>query len=264
MKEYKKVSNVLYVLIEGVDNNNNVKIYYDNKLVNYLIISNENSQIKINLKKQYLCDKLLFYIEETEEYTITLYADENFENELLSKKISNEKITIPDKTWITEKTKFSTYKTHGELEESVFNKFVKETSICSYKEKYVYKYNVTKEYYDDNYYFNLDGYIKDLNDYKIYYNQKPITNNVTITEEKKIEIPLIEYIYVENENDSSKNIELKQENPKETITVTKEITKDKIIEKEVFKIPKKIYIIISILLLFITILIVKLYRKSVE
>ena len=32
-----------------------------------------------------------------------------------------------------------------------------------------YYYNINKVYYDDNYYTNIDGYIKDINDYKVYY-----------------------------------------------------------------------------------------------
>jgi len=263
IREYKKVYNTSYVLIEGINYDNNIKIYYDNKLINFMIISNENNQLKINLKKQYMCDKLLFYIENDAEYTISLYLDLNFETEILSKKLENEKISNPDSTWITENTKFITYTTYENLSESIFNKLIKETTICSYKEKYVYKYNVTKEYYDDNYHSHVDGYIKDINDYKIYYNYEPIVNTVEITKEKLIDIPQVEYVYVEKEikeNDSSQHLECPQEIKKEPVNkITKEI-----IEKEVFKIPKKMYIIILILLMTIILLIIKLYRKYVE
>lgn len=33
----------------------------------------------------------------------------------------------------------------------------------------VYKYNIEKEYYDDNYHINVDGYIRDLDNSKTYY-----------------------------------------------------------------------------------------------
>lgn len=263
LREYKTTYDASYVLIENINYDNNVKIYHDNKIINFSIISTEDNKVKINLNKPYLSDTLLFYIDSDEEYTITLYMDLSFNKEIVSKKITNEKISIPDSTWITENTQFRTIITYGKIDETSITKLKSETTTCSYKEKYVYKYEVKREYYDDNYYSNIEGYIKDINDYKIYYKGKPIVNAVEIIKEKTVEIPQIEYIYTENkmqENDSSQKTECQ-----ETKTAEKIIeTKTEIVEKKISEIPKKVYVIISVLSMIIILLIIKLYRKYVE
>ena len=253
-----------YVLIENINYDDNVKIYYDNELIDFSIISKENNKVKINLKKARICDKLLFYVDTNDEYTISLYIDLSFEQQTLSKTIKNEKVSTPDSTWITSNTKTYLYFTNEKINESDITKLLSETINCSYKEKYIYKYEVTKEYYDNNYYLNIDGYIKDINDYKIYYKGEPITNTIEIIQEKIVEVPKIEYMYIEKEikeNDSSKQTEC----PEKEITETVIETKTEFVEKEIFKIPKQVYIIIFMLLIVSALLAIKLlYIKYVE
>lgn len=256
---YKKVYNASYVLIENVNYDNNIKIYYENKLVNFNIISTEENKIKIDLKKEYLCDKLLFFVDNATNYKITLYRDSSFQKEIISKNIENEKISVPDKTWTDENTVFYTDVITQKLVESDLTKLISAKIHCSYQEIYVYKYEVTREYYDDNYHVNVEGYIKDVNDYKFFYKGEPIVNTVEIEKEKIIKEPQIEYIYIEKENDSSQETECLPE----TITEIKTQVKKEIVEKEIFKIPIKIYIIIIMLILIIIFLSIKIFKKYV-
>lgn len=46
-----------------------------------------------------------------------------------------------------------------------------------YRNKLIYYYNVNRRYYDDNYYANMDGYLPDYNDYKVYSNSNESNNN---------------------------------------------------------------------------------------
>ena len=46
-----------------------------------------------------------------------------------------------------------------------------------YRNKLIYYYNVNRKYYDDNYYTNIDGYLPDYNDYKIYSTSTEVDNS---------------------------------------------------------------------------------------
>ena len=262
MKEYNRVYNATYMIIENVSPTIDIKIYYHNQPVNYKIVSSEDNQLKINLAGEYACDRLLFFVDTNEKYKISLYRDSDFQILTLSKEIENNKVSVPDAGWITDETKFYIYATQESLQQTSLTKFVSERAVCSYKEKYVYKYDVTREYYDDDYHSYIDGYIKDINNYRYYYKGEPIVNTIEITKEKVIKEPQIKYVYLEptintKENDSS----FKQECSNETITKTKTQVQIKEVEKPIFKIPKAMYIIIGLLSLLIIILITKLYKK---
>lgn len=270
---YQKTHDASYVLIENVNSSDDIKIYDDNKLIKYSVISIEENKIKINLRSPYLCNKLLFFVDTDKKYKISIYNDLTFKNLILSKEIENEKITMPDATWITEKTKFHKYTTSEKIEESDFTKLVSEELSCSYKEKYIYKYDVIKEYYDDNYHLNVDGYTKDETDYRLFYKGEPITitNTIEVIKEKIIEVPQIikepkiEYVYIEKENNEPKNNPSQEKECSEVpIIETKTETKTQVVEKENFKIPKKIYIVILLLIIIIVALILKLFRKNVD
>ena len=267
VREYKRIYNASYVLIENVSSDKDIKIYSDNKLIKFDIMNSENDQIKINLKKEYLSEKLLFYVDTEGKYKISIYNDLLFKRQILSKEIENEKITTPDKTWITDKTEFYYDITTVKYDESDFIKLVSEQLSCSYKEKYVYKYDVTKEYYDNDYHLYIDGYIKDESDYRLFYKGEPITitNTIEITKEKIVKEPEFKYVYIEKENNKEKNDSSQPTECSEKIIYkTNSEVKTEIKEKEVFKIPKKIYIIITGLIITIIFLIINLIKKYVD
>ena len=239
VRKYKKTYNAAYVLIEDVNINDIVKIYKGNKEIKFNIISNENNQLKINLNNEYLCNELLFYVDTEDKYRISIYNDITFKRLIVSKEIENEKISIPDKTWITEETEFSEYITSQKYEKSDFTKLISEELSCSKKEKYVYKYDVTREYYDDNYHLNVDDYIKDENNYRLFYKGEPITitNRIEVTKEKIVKVPQIikepqiEYIYIEKENNEPINNPSQEKDcSQETVKETKPEIKTKVIE----------------------------------
>jgi len=263
IREYRKIQDASYVLIENISPDTDIQIYHNDEPINFRIMSTEDNQIKINLNKPYSCGKLLFYVDSNGKYKISLYTDLIFKKILLSKELENTKISITDETWITKKTKFYNYTTTIELVEDEFTKLQYEELTCKYSEKYVYKYEVIKEYYDDDYHLNVDGYIKDENDYRFFYKGEPIiiTNTIEIVREQIIKEPQIEYVYIENEDNREKD-----DSSQETgcSIETKTEIKRQIIEKEIFKIPKKIYIIIFLLTVLVFLLVIKLIKKHVE
>jgi len=260
---YQRIAKIKSIELKDFTYNNNIKVYFKDTPIGYEVVSNENNVVKINLNSGYMCDNLSFYIENAQNYTINLYVNNRFETPILSKNIKNEKFFMPDKTWITEDTYFIKYDGNVYYEITDLTTLTNEYEVCRYREKYFYKYQVKKEYYDDNYYANIDGYIKDTSDYKIFYKGEPITNTIEITKEKIVKEPQIKYIYVPSENEIQKNDSSKEKTQTSETNCLPKIETE-IIEKEIFKIPKKIYIIIVLLLLVILILIRKLYKKYVD
>lgn len=271
-RSYKITYTASYVLIENITPTTEIKIYSNRRLINYKIISSDDNKIKINLVDGYTADSLLFYVDSNEQYKISIYHDSAFKRLIVSKELENTKISFPDKTWITDSSEFYTYKSYEPLEESDLTTLLSTTKVCSYKEKYVYKYQTTREYYDDNYYLHIDNYIKDEQDYRYYYKGEPITitntitntvtNTVEVVKEKIVPEPKIEYVYIEKEINQTETNDSSQEN--KCLDEIKIENQTKIVEKEIMKTPKTIYIIIIILSVIIFILGIKLYKKYVE
>lgn len=250
---YRKIYDAEYVLIENIDQQTDIEIYYKRYNLAYEIISNENNKITIHLKNKYLCDQLLFYVNTNDKYKVSLYKDSELKNLIISKELENQKISIPDSSWQVEPNAYyNTYISTIKYDETSLTTLKEEKEMCGYSEKYVYKYDVEKIYYDNNYHEYIEGYIKDEQDYKLYYKNEPIVinNTIEITKEKIKEVPKIEYIYIEKEINNIESIE-KCENEIQTKIETK------IVEKEIEKIPKKVYILIFILAGIILILIIK-------
>ena len=257
-QKYKKTYDAKIAVIENIEPQMEIKIYYENRALNYKIISHENNTIVIDLNGEKLCDRLMFYINTDNKYKISLYKDREQKQIIIAKEFENQKISIPNNTWILPETQFDytsyimkTYNT------SSLTELINSKVMCASYEKYVYKYNVTKEYYDDNYHTYIEGYIKDENDYRMYYKGEPlvITNTIEITKEKIKEVPKIEYVYLEKEINNT-------DPPKECEKEIQTKIETKIIEKKIKEIPKKVYLIVAVLSLIIIILLIKNFVKK--
>lgn len=268
---YNNVLDVRYVKLINFEYNDNIKIYNNNTLLKFDIISNENNELFIYIRFPYPPDTLLFDIETDDEYEIYLYNQFFDTNPLLGKKVSNERILIPDKEWIIKTTAYTTSYTSTKRFESELTRWGGAYNECQYREVYVYKYDTEREYYDDNYHAYIEGYIKDTDDYLVYYKGEPIIDVIEITNEKVIQEAIIEYIYIETQSDEIDEIPSPDEIPTRTesscetscpeISETKEI---QYIEKEIAKIPKKVYIIILFLIIIVIFLIYNLLKNYVE
>lgn len=266
--KYNKAESIRYIILENFEYKDNIKIYYENKPLEYKILSQDNKQVKIELNCLYLAETLLFYITDETNYKITLYRTSLFDKEVISKEIENEEILIPNKTWINKNSSFVEEITGESYKDSDLTKKISSYDECRYREKYVYKYEVKREYYDENYYKDVEGYIKDINDYKFYYKVEPITNTIEIIKEKIIKEPQIEYIYIEYDEINKPSNEINENDPSKDKEIINEIdcqqaVKKEVKIKEVFKIPRMVYILVSVLILIIIILIVKISKKYV-
>lgn len=257
-KKYKKTYDAKIAVIENVDPQTEIKIHYENQVLNYKIISHENDTMVIDLNGEKLCDRLMFYINTDNKYKMSLYRDREQKQIIIAKELENQKISIPNNTWILPETQFD-YTSYIMISynTSSLTELIGSKEMCASYEKYVYKYDVAKEYYDDNYHTYVEGYIKDENDYRMYYKGEPliITNTIEITKEKIKEVPKIEYVYLEKEVNNT-------EPPKACEKEIQTKIETKIIEKKIKEIPKKIYLIVASLFLIITVLLIKDFVKK--
>jgi len=268
---YESVQSIKYVEIKNITFNDNIKVYYNNQLLNYRIVTNKENQIVIDLEDKYRADTLIFYIDTDKEYQITLYSDKYLTSPVLSKQVSSNYPLIPDETWKLPTTPYENHYTTIEFKETTLTKKKKQQQICRATEILAYKYKIEREYYDNDYHTYVEGYIKDEDDYKIFYKEEPIINTIEIikeiTKEKIVKEPEIKYIYLPSKNeiqkfDSSKNKENEKQQKTECTPQikTKVKTEIKTVEKEILKTPKKIYMIIAILILSIIFLIKKIKK----
>lgn len=254
-RTYKTVYETRYVVIENITPETIVKTYYKNSDFSYKIVSHENNILIIDLRADLLCDKLLFYIDTENKYKISLYRDVELKKLIMTKEFENQKISAPSSEWNIEPSAYNEiYYTTNKYDENSLTKLMEEKTMCGCSEKYVYKYNVEKEYYDDNYHEYIEGYTKDENDYRYYYKGEPIivNNTIEVIKEKIKEVPKTEYIYLEKESQ-----EAKKEEKHECVPLTNTKIETKIIEKEITKQPKKLYIVIIGLYLLVMTLIIK-------
>lgn len=264
---YKKVLDVNYIRLINFKYDNNIKIYNDNNLLKFDIVSNENDEVLIHLRFPYTADTLLFDIQYDSDYQIYLYYQLDYDKPLLGKKVSGERTLLPDKDWVLDTTVYTEMLTSGKKHESDLTKWAGAYNECQYQELYFYKYDIEREYYDDNYYTYVENYKKDVDDYLVYYKGEPIVDIVEITNEKVVQEEIIKYIYVEIESQISEEV------PSENIFF-KEIINDNVLsneekvkeiktEVEVIKIPKRLYFIVAILIIIIIILSYLLVKKYV-
>lgn len=260
IKAYRTVSKARFVKLENFNFNDNIKIYQNNQLIDYEVMYNENNLVKLDLKRSYRCETLTFFIENANNYKIGLYTNSSLTDFIISKEIVDEVLLIPDETWISPYTIFIMVYTDEIYNNSGLTIKSNEYNECRYREKYVYKYLINKEYYDDEYHLNVDGYIKDIDNYQVLYKGEPITNNVEIIKEKIVKQPQIEYVYIPNENNVENNDSSMEVHENNCIPEIK----TKVEEKQIYLVPKKIYLVIILLIMIIIFLGIKLFKKCVD
>ncbi len=273
--EYKNITFTQYIKFINFEYNDNITIVYEGEKEDFNIISNDNNELVIELNRLKTTPELMLFVDYNLEYDIEMYFDKELTKLTLKKHIANEKVLIPDRTWVNKNsTYYTTTDTVGYSTTGLVNN-LGSTKRCRYRTINTYRYKIEKHYYDDNYYNKLDveGYIPDMTDFKIYYKgeeliktvEVPIYEKVTeyITKYKTIEVPkeIIKTIKVEvpvevevQKDESNKETDCPEPLLKEQVKYI-----DKI--KKIYKTPKYMYLIIGSLSLIIITLSTILIKK---
>ena len=233
--------------LEKIGKNNIVKLYF-----------NEEIEVK-NLKIE------IEFIDKDINYQITFSNDAQLNKISLQKEVSsNDTNFIFDKTWLNNSTYSNIFYTLEPINIDLFTKSLGTKEMCRYQKYLFFNYNLNKVYYDDNYYTDVDGYIKDKNDYKTYYKNKinetttsvvttsnEVSNELSNEDETKEEIKednkeIKEEISKDKKNTSTKNVSEKLEDKTDTKLVkTLSISNNKSIVKYI------ILIVIGLTLIYI-------------
>lgn len=263
---YIMVQDSRYVKITNANNlkQEDIKIYYRNKLIDYNITKMNSNEIEIDFKRNYETTEIWFYIDYEGSYNITLSSNQNFLTETISKDITNEKLLIPDKTWITSKTQYPKVTTSRQMDSHDFIKSATQQLVCSIQEINTYRYKLNKVYYDDNYYEYIEGYLPDINDYIIVLPNKPVES---LTKSEVVENNNKEYIYIKSSEQENTNDEITdsfEDKSSESgyIVNTKYIEKE--VDKEIKKIPTWLYFILSLLIVIIILQFIIIIKKNVD
>lgn len=242
LDSYQKVLPTRFMILSDFSKDSKIKniyIYNDDELVDYQFLScpncvdnlldiDKNKILKIYYDKFIEVDSLKVEIEFEDsdiEYLLTFSNDANMNKISLQKEVSSNDIEfIFDKSWLDNSTYGEIFYEVVPIEVNDFIKYLGKISMCRYRKYLVYNYNLNKVYYDNNYYTDVDGYIKDENDYKIYYKNKEKEEDSEVIFTKNS---------IEDEIEEQNKIEVvKEENTKEA-NIKKEVKKSNKIEDKV-------------------------------
>lgn len=271
-KEYRVIADFKFIKFSNINyHDNELKVFINNKEVKYNIYSKTSNELVLELEHNYSVEDVWIYIDTTESFDITLLGNINSKEISLYKHIESAKILIPDKTWITKNSKYVTTHTSALYKNNDFRTQISNVNICRAVEIKTYRYKKIRKYYDNEYHEYIEGYIPDKEDYIIEYQKELPTKTINITKVDKEIVPIKEYIYLDNNISNDKeSIEDTQDNNQEKCLPGKngKVIETKYIEneviKEVYKVPKYIYLIILLLIITIILMFILKNKKNVD
>ena len=275
----KKIMDSKYVIIDELQKNikfNEIKVFYKEKEISFSFekctncISNldeiveVNNKIILQLDDYYDAHYLTFYIEADSTYQNILYTlltSNDIDGKFIAiRKIANSNLYdyIPNDRWFSMAEMSPILYSDIPVVEDENTIIYPKVNMCRYKEKMIYKYNIEREYYDDNYHTNVDGYIKDLDDFKIYYRyilkkENNLVNNTNnITNSENLDEEIIEKKEETNLEDISVSFENHEKTTKKETPVVNTLSID----------GSKLYIKYVILLVIILTIVYIFYKNK--
>ncbi len=267
-KEIKKVGSIKIHNFSGERDQTGIIVYNGNKKINYKDVSLSWKDIYIQLDDYYNPSDLLIYpfFKNNVDFTITMFSDFNFQDLILERRVTRSyfiNIVIDSNFYVLPNAYIE--KTYDiELEDNFFRSKIREDTKCRYRNILTYRYKIDKEYYDNNYHTNVEGYKKDYDNFKIYYQKDIEYIEVLKTEKEYIKVPEYQYfeipIYEYIEVPKYEYIEVEKEVPTKIEPI--QIIKKEYIKEEITNKNKdyKIYIFIIIILVLLFV-IYKLFKK---
>ena len=255
IKMYNLDKKLSYNIAGFVNYDSNEKLIYPNGSITYYINASVSlKDIKVELE---------FYNENT-DYELLFGSYQTFNNSTIVSKVdanTNEKIyKYSDNFLIYENYSDSLYS--GDFVEEDFVKVISEKTFCRFRNIKTFHYNIEKEYYDNNYYVNVDelinlsteeksNYKKDESDYKIFY--RLVNNN--------------DESLLENEVNIDNNIEENEIDDKISYTELHKLENSeiKLVKTGIEKQYNYKYLIIYVLcLLLLGVILIKRIKKNVD
>ena len=235
-----------------------IKIYYDSNEISYKIVEYSTYIIRLELEKEYDTSKLEFYIESGDaRYFLYLANDIDFNKITVSYSVvpwHDGRRLIWNNEWISEKSTYEKKTSETMVEENKAIRNIKSENICRVREINTYRYKIKKTYYDNEYHVFVEGYLPDVDNRVIYYDdnkQEESIESHILKKEEQYENEIIEKEF------------MLEEEKKQHLNTVKNMVNIQTHIKE--KIPIKIYILIIVLIIIIIFqIIIKIISKNVD
>ena len=259
--KYDRVNKIKYIKIVSASTTcptgkciDDIKIYYNQELVQYKIISEDYYGFLIELPQECEPEKLIFYIKTEHLNVIYLSKTENIAPINISMPATTENIIFFNDSWKIKEPAYITVETETTVPNIPHIKNVETYTVCRVQEIKTYRYKLEKQYYDNNYHQEVKGYIPDITNPLVNYTKEFPKEKI-----KEVIVPKIEkeYVYLKDEIIKD-NIDTESGNKENIVYQTKYI------DRVTNKVPTKIYIILISLILIIIICIIKMLSKKVD
>ena len=272
-----------YIIIDEINGEisfNDIKIFSNEEEINFEIeecdncvsdfskISKEEKLI-LKLEKNIPSKTITFYLDASDKYPNvtyklkTTYDKEGTKIAIVKIANSNLKDFIPNDRWFYLAMESDIMYSETPVLEDNNTVIFPIKNMCRYQEKMTYFYNINRTYYDNNYYTNVDGYIKDINDYKVYYRYLINKDNAVVIEESNNNITNSTYSNESEPTKESINIEtIDNNNLQETTIADKEINNKQTPLVNTMSINKKVPIIKYIILLVIILTLIFIFYQN--
>ncbi|MDO5568793.1 MAG: hypothetical protein Q4G04_01595 [bacterium] len=205
---YKQVQSIKYLLLTidtSISDITSIEIYNNNTKVDHSTVEcyncNLDKQMTIMLHAYYYLPDLSLIVNSTTNTTVTIsFARGSVVPTIFATSIiPTNQLHLVSKTTL-KNPKYSSFLYSKEpVVNNGFYQIYPSALMCRQRNTLYFHYREVKEYYDDNYYLELDGYIKDEENFKTYYryllpevkttNEESIIdvnqadNNINLTEE---------------------------------------------------------------------------------
>lgn len=254
--EYKLPPNTKYLKINNYEDIKSIKVYSHLTPITYEYLKNTKEEILLDLKGEFSTDSMWIYVETNKPFEVSFFykLDPGFYSAY--KSLTTGGIYIPDKTWLEKNKTYRSEYTAEKVPDTELKVHFKSTHQCRYREIKTYRYKLKKQYYDDNYYEYLEGYIPDTTTYLAEYTGEIPEKTIEVIKEVTKDVPIPEYISEDDET-----ISIEKECPEAKPEIKTQYIENDVIH-EVYKIPKKIYLFFVIFLAIIIYEFLLIRKKS--
>lgn len=265
---YSIPANTRYIRITDYKDIKSLKVYTLTTSIEYDYLKNTKDEILIDLKNEYSTETIWVNIDTDNPFSVSFLYKINPDKYSAYKKISTGGgVLIPDKTWIENNITYQSYSTENKIADTDLKVFIKSYISCRYREIKTYRYKLEKQYYDDDYHEYVEGYIPDTSSYLVEYTGDipEKTKEVIKVVTKEVKVP--EYIKLSDDTTKDKD-PIDDTSLGDDTSALEPIIKTQYVEnevvREVYKIPKKIYILIVIFVITIIFELLIIRKKSKE
>lgn len=255
---YRRPILTRYIRFTNFKDLKNIRAFSDSQELTYDILKSTSEELIIDLKKAYDTSTVWLFVDANNSFDISFHYNTNFTYLAAYKHLEKGGLLKPDETWLGKNITYDKEYLYIRKSDTPFLTLDSIRLDCRIREIKTYRYKLKKVYYDDNYHSFVEGYFPESTDYLIEYTGEIPEREVEVIKTVTDKVIEKEYVYSEEVKDDlkEKDTEFENEPPIKTKYIENNII------KKIYKIPKKVYLIIAILLIISIIEFFVIKKKS--